>query len=29
LAQASGMRVELRESPNGGVDAVVDIPVSL
>jgi signal transduction histidine kinase len=29
LAQASGMRVELRESPNGGVDAVVDIPASL
>jgi len=29
LAQASGMRVELRESPNGGVDAVIDIPKSL
>lgn len=29
LAQASGMRVELRESPTGGVDAVIDIPHSL
>ena len=29
LAQASGMRVELRVSPNGGVDAVIDIPKSL
>ncbi|MEI7882528.1 MAG: ATP-binding protein [Actinomycetota bacterium] len=28
LAQASGLRVELRESPNGGVDAVVNIPNS-
>jgi signal transduction histidine kinase len=26
LAQASGMQVELRQSPNGGVDAVLDIP---
>ena len=29
LAQASGLRVELRESPTGGVDAVVGIPKSL
>lgn len=29
LAQASGMRVELRESPTGGVDAVIDIPHSI
>jgi len=29
LAQASGLRVELRESPNRGVDAVVGIPNSL
>ncbi|TSA54261.1 MAG: sensor histidine kinase [Actinobacteria bacterium] len=29
LAQASGMRVELRASPHGGVDAVIDIPNSL
>ena len=29
LAQASGLRVELRESPNRGVDAVVGIPKSL
>jgi signal transduction histidine kinase len=28
LAQASGLRVELRESPTGGVDAVVGIPKS-
>ena len=28
LAQASGMQVELRQSPNGGVDAVLDIPKS-
>ena len=29
LAQASGLRVELRESPTGGVDAVVGIPKSV
>ena len=29
LAQASGLRVELRESSTGGVDAVVGIPKSL
>ncbi len=29
LAQASGLRVELRESPTGGVDAVVGIPKSI
>ena len=29
LAQASGLQVELRESPNRGVDAVVGIPNSL
>jgi signal transduction histidine kinase len=29
LAQASGLRVELRESPTGGVDAVMGIPKSL
>jgi signal transduction histidine kinase len=26
LAQASGMQVGLRQSPNGGVDAVLDMP---
>lgn len=29
LAQASGMQVELRQSPHGGVDAVVNIPNSI